>query len=271
MKTIAIVVGANGFLGSQIVHKLINNNVEVWAVYNKRSNNINPKATIMNNNDVLAQPLQPNYIYFASGNYTNSNQELIHINENLNRYVQQFPAAKFVYISSTNVYGLHDGVIDENTCFCNPSLYGLSKIAGEFIIKTTQNHAILRLTYLYGKGISNTSFIPQILTDAKNNGQIKLNGAGNRKQDYLYIDDAADFCITAAQATQNGIYLGATGVAITNKEVATEIAKHINCKLVFEGEESGQSFVFNPQLTKQLLQWTPTVSIAEGIKKMITE
>lgn len=268
MKT-AVVVGANGFLGSALVNKLLNEDFEVIAVYHANHDKINLKAKLFTNEEVLNSVIQPDFIFYLSGNYAASESQLQEINETLSQYVMRFTTAKMVYVSSTNVYGSTPGVITENAPYTNPGLYAQSKLEGEILVKTMKRFAIIRLTYIYGPGITNNSFIPAIIHSAKEHKKITLFGKGAREQDYIYIDDAVSLCVASALQNDNHIYLGATGISVSNKQVAEEIKKHVECSIEFTGEETGQSFYFNPKATFELLHWQPQTSITDGIKKML--
>jgi len=265
-----LVIGANGFLGSALVEKLLNLNFEVVAVYNSNFDKINKKAKILTKNELFSTDIQPDFIFYVSGNYSVSHPELLVINDDLYKYSLAFPDSKMIYVSSTNVYGNHDEIITEDTFFNNPGLYALSKIAGEFIVRAMKHFSILRLAYIIGPGISNNSFIPQIIYSARNTKKITLFGKGERKQDYLYIDDAVNFCVASALNENNNIYLGATGISVSNKEIAEEIKKYTKCSIEFIGEETGNSFYFNPSTTFKTLNWHPETTISQGIKKMLS-
>jgi nucleoside-diphosphate-sugar epimerase len=268
MKT-AVVVGANGFLGSVLVNALLHQDFEVMAVYHANHDKINPKATLFTNDKLLNSTIQPDFIFYLSGNYAASESQLQEINKTLSQYAIRFSSAKMVYVSSTNVYGSTLGVITESSPFTNPGLYAQSKLEGEAIVETMKHFAIIRLAYIYGPGITNSSFIPAIIDSAKEHKKITLFGKGEREQDYIYIDDAVSLCVNSASQNDNHIYLGATGISVSNKQVAEEIQKHIECSIAFTGEETGQSFYFNPKATFELLNWQPLTSISDGIKKML--
>lgn len=266
---LAIVVGANGFLGSSLVKRLLNEDIEVLAVYNKHFNFIDEKAKLITSEDLFDSDIRPDYIFYVAGNYANSYRELLVLNDNLYRYSLKFNNSKLIYVSSTNIYGIHDRVITETSSFNNPGIYAQSKLSGEFIVSSMLNYAIIRLTYIYGPGITNNSFIPQIIKSAKDLNQITLFGDGNRMQDYIYIDDAVDLCLVSAKIKSNGVYLGATGKSISNREVAEEVAKFISCTFIFKGKDVGASFYFNPQKTHLEVNWTPKILMTEGIKNML--
>jgi UDP-glucose 4-epimerase len=269
MKT-AVVVGANGFLGSALVDKLLSQNYNVVAIYNSSFDKINKLATIYTKAQLFQSEIQPDYIFYLPGNYALSHHEMLQLNDDLYQYSLKFANSKMVYISSTNVYGNSDEIINEDSVFNNPSLYALSKISGEFIVSAMKHFSIVRLAYIYGSGIANKSFIPQIIDAARNVKKITLFGKGERKQDYIYVDDAVNLCIACAINKINNIYLGATGISVSNEEIAQEIKKHVECDIVFVGEETGKSFYFNPTKTFKDLGWTPQTTISEGIKRMLS-
>lgn len=268
MKT-AVVIGANGFLGSRLVKKLLSENLNIIAVYNLNNSSISPLVKTVHKEEFFNNTYHIDFIYFLSGNYSNSHNQLIEINSDLLRYIKNYPTAKFVYISSTNVYGFQSDEITENSSFNNPSLYGRFKLAGEFLISSLINFSIIRLTYLYGPGITNSSFLPTIIRSAKEKFEIILSGDGSRYQDYLYIDDAVDICYQAANISESRIYLGASGIKISNIEVANIIANKLGCNIKFYGEEKGQSFSFNPKDTFSILNWEPKVDFNTGLIQML--
>jgi UDP-glucose 4-epimerase len=269
MKT-AVVVGANGFLGSALVNELIQREFEVIAVYHTSHDKINGKAKLYTNEELLVSNVAPDIIFYLSGNYANTHRQLLEINALLTQYTVKFNKAKMVYVSSTNVYGNSSGLITENSPYDNPGIYAQSKLSGEFIVKVMPHFAIVRLAYIYGPGITNSSFIPTIISSAIEQKKIILFGKGEREQDYIYIDDAVSICIASALNEANCTYLGATGISISNKIVSEEIQKYTDCIIEFAGEETGKSFYFNPQLTFDLLKWKPKTSFEVGIKKMLS-
>lgn len=268
MKT-SVVIGANGFLGGALVKKLISERQKVIAVYNLHYNNVDPSALVLNKEEFLNSTLNIDYIYFLSGNYTNSHDQLLDINFDLFRYIKKYPNAKFIYISSTNVYGTHSSDITENSSFNSPTLYAKFKLSGEFLVSSLKNYSIIRLTYLYGPGITNSSFLPAIIRQAKEKLIININGDGERYQDYLYIDDAVEIIFLTSKISENIIYLAASGTKTSNKEAATLIAKFTGCKVNYIGDEQAPSYGFDPSKTFEILKWKPKIKFEIGLLKML--
>ena len=122
---------------------------------------------------------------------------------------------------------------------------------------------------ILGKNLNNNSFLPNLIKNSQHDNKIRIFGDGSRKQDYLHVDDAVQLCIKAMNSQENGIFLGASGNSTSNLEVASIVAQYHGSEIIFEGKETGASFSFNVDKTKNLLKWTPTVNIKEGILSML--
>lgn len=264
------VIGANGFLGSRLTYFLLQKNKKVIAVHNGNTSSIDSRATLIKTDSFLDSDLNPTEIYFSAGSYSCSHQELLQINDLLYEISKKFITSKIIFISSTNVYGMHKDVISINSSFNDPGLYAISKIAGEFIVRSHEKYAILRLTYLYGPGLNNKSFLPNLIANSKEKGEITLFGDGKRFQDYLYIDDAISLCMACESLKTNETLVGATGISISNKEVASIISSFNQCQINYTGVETSQSFRFDIEHTLNKVNWSPKISFKEGLNNVLT-
>lgn len=266
------IIGANGFLGRNITLQCLEKKYDVLAVYNNRKNNIPTSCRTMKYCDLLKSNLRFDTIFLTVGSFKSTHEELIDANINVTQAISnKFKKQKIVFISSVNIYGFQKQIITTRTSFNNANIYGLSKIAGEFIVMNHPKYSIVRLTYLYGKGMNTNSFLPKIIQDAIEKKLITLYGRGLRKQDYLNVKDAAALCILAAQNNRNNVYLGATGYSITNQQIAKEIQVFIpGCKIKITNIiDKAQSYNFDVRATKKKLNWNPKHILQEGLKEMI--
>lgn len=269
MKT--LVVGANGFLGSKIALQGLNKGWEVLAIYHKNTNNIPRGCKKIKLNDINKVKDRVDRVFLSVGNFSQNQQQLNEANCKVTSlFCRKYKKAKIVFVSSVAVYGSHKGVISKKSSFNNPNDYGLSKIRGENIVTNHPKYSIIRLTYLYGKGMINNSFLPTIINQALKRGLIILYRDGSRKQDYLHVGDAADLCIRAGEIGENDVYLGVTGHSLSNLEIAKAIQKLVpDCKVKFSGSDQAPSYVFRKDKATIKLGWKPKYSLEEKLKEMI--
>lgn len=264
-----LIVGANGFLGSEIVTKCLALGWEVWGAYNKSQEKIPLKCKKIRTSKLPTLKVNFDIIFIAVGNFTLSHAELIKANVlTTYRVSQLFKSAKLVFISSIAVYGVHKETIDENSSFMNPDIYGLAKITGEFIASSHTSFSIVRLTNLYGAGMVTKSFIPTIINDAFKEGVITLKNK-TRMHDYLSSEDAANLCIKVGFSKINGIYLGATGKSVSNLKVAEIVQRITGCRINFQLSNESPSYFFNPKATMKELEWKAEKSIVEDLEKLV--
>src|SRR5690606_21925531 len=103
--------------------------------------------------------------------------------------------------STVSVYeGIQDGrLIDESTPVSASTPYALSKLWGEQIVSKQRDFAILRLSSVYGAGMTPHTFIHRIIQQALDTGRITIFGRGDRLQNYIYVDDAANMLMQLSQ------------------------------------------------------------------------
>lgn len=103
-----------------------------------------------------------------------------------------------IYFSSSMVYGNFDGrEVDEETA-CNPiGIYGNLKYAGELIVKSYNQvfdlpYTIIRPSALYGERCVSRRVGQIFIENLLNNKKITINGDGEDKLDFTYIEDLID-------------------------------------------------------------------------------
>jgi nucleoside-diphosphate-sugar epimerase len=112
---------------------------------------------------------------------------------------------KFIYISSSMVYGdFTDDVAEDAECRPQGQ-YGIMKLAGEWLVRDYSrrgffDHVIIRPSAVYGEYDVEDRVVSKFLLTAMRNGVIKVNGA-NETLDFTYVEDAADGIVAAALST----------------------------------------------------------------------
>jgi len=109
---------------------------------------------------------------------------------------------RFVYISSSMVYGDFKDQVTEDAV-CNPQgQYGIMKLAGEWLVKdyarrTGMEYVIIRPSAVYGPLDVEDRVVAKFMLQAMRGETLKVNGAGETL-DFTYVDDAADGIVAAA-------------------------------------------------------------------------
>lgn len=125
---------------------------------------------------------------------------------------KKFKVSKFVYISSSMVYGDFEDDIVENAT-CKPQgQYGILKLAGEDLVKDYSrrgifNHVIIRPSAVYGPLDVEDRVISKFILSAMRGQSLKVNGQ-QEKLDFTYVDDAAEGIVQASLSnnTNNNTY-----------------------------------------------------------------
>lgn len=120
--------------------------------------------------------------------------------------------SKFVYISSSMVYGDFNDDVTEDAV-CNPQgQYGIMKLAGEWLVKDYSRkndftHVIIRPSAVYGPLDVEDRVISKFMLTAMQGGTLCVNGP-EETLDFTYVDDAADGIVAATLSdnTHNKTY-----------------------------------------------------------------
>lgn len=131
---------------------------------------------------------------------------------NLLEMSDKYEVRKFVYTSSSMVYGDFKDDVKEDA-ICRPQgQYGILKLAGEWLIKdyarrTGLAYTIIRPSAVYGPLDVEDRVISKFILNAMRGNPIRVNGA-SETLDFTFVDDAADGIVAAALSdnTENKTY-----------------------------------------------------------------
>jgi nucleoside-diphosphate-sugar epimerase len=131
---------------------------------------------------------------------------------NLCESAKKHNVCKFLYISSSMVYGdFTDDVTEDYNCKPQGQ-YGIMKLSGEHIVKDYSRrncftHTIIRPSAVYGPLDVEDRVIAKFMLTAMRGGTLNVNGA-NETLDFTYVNDAADGIVAAALSpnTNNKTY-----------------------------------------------------------------
>lgn len=298
-KTI-LVTGGSGFLGSHIIEKLAKREVRILAPRHS-------ELELTREEDCCAYFVKhcPNVIIHCAGSISGLLQILarpadifdtnVRINLNVLKAASACRAQKLVNIGSTCAYPgeLPTGYFREEEFFngpMHPSVegYGFSKRA--MVIGGTayrQQYALrsitLLMTNMYGPGdvfsIERSHVASALIrkfVEAKRNGKptVEVLGTGKAIREFLYVEDAADAIILAADAYDDEAPLNVgSGEETPIRELALmikELSRYRgSIRWNTAGPDGALRKVSDITRIKRILGWKPKYTLGEGLKKTI--
>lgn len=186
-----------------------------------------------------------------------------------------------IYISSSMVYGDFNGLeVDEKTN-CKPiGIYGSLKYAGEIIVKSYKQvfdlpYTIIRPSALYGERCVSRRVGQIFIENAIQGKNIEINGDGNEKLDFTYIEDLVNGIVLCCE---NKNALNETfNITFGNARKINELAEVLksefkDVKIDYKNKEKfvPERGTLNNDKAKTILGFNPKYSIEEGYIKYIS-
>jgi nucleoside-diphosphate-sugar epimerase len=197
---------------------------------------------------------------------------LVHLLETTKRH--HIP--KFVYISSSMVYGDFENDVTEDAV-CNPQgQYGIMKLMGEQLVKDYTrrgcfDHVIIRPSAVYGEYDVEDRVVSKFMLNAMRGQVLKVNGA-NETLDFTYVEDAARGIVqaTLSDAAVNGTYNITKSHSLSLLQAASLAIKiagqgDIECKDKDADFPSRGALCINR--ARQDFNFNPVVDVEEGFQK----
>lgn len=195
---------------------------------------------------------------------------------NLLESAQRHNVKKFVYASSSMVYGDFENDIDEDYP-CNPQgQYGIMKLAGEWLIKdyarrTGMAYTIIRPSAVYGPLDVEDRVISKFVSNAIRGQTLKVRGE-NELLDFTYVDDAADGICSAltldiANNRTYNITRGSSHTLYQAAKLAVELAGRGTIQLEPKDNDFPSRAALNIDRARQDLGFDPKVDMEEGFRR----
>ena len=236
--TVCVVTGGLGFIGSNLVHRLVAMGATVRVIDalvpshgGDRRNVDGLDIAILNarlGDDLVADVIAGADLLFNFAGQVSHTASMIdpqldlHLNaldhaQLLETVRRVNPSLRIVHASTRQVYGRVDRLPADETTAANPvDVNGVAKLAGEQL-HMVYNHAhgipctSLRLSNVYGPRQRLTSdglgFLPVFFRRALRGEQIDIFGDGSQQRDCLHVDDVVDAALAAtADAAVGRVY-----------------------------------------------------------------
>lgn len=267
------ITGCNGFLGRTLLQSLRDkyNLTGIEIGQHKNIDNIQ----IFTPEEILQTKIQPDVIVMchaavSSGTYQVPTDKLFLANVDFtDKLAKRFPESYLLYISSVSVYGDKEGVYDEKSLPSPVTEYAISKLWGEKIVSSFKNYGILRLTSLYGIGMKENTIIPNYINQALSHQEIQVWGKGERRQNYVFVEEVADYIDKMIAQKSPGIHISASSYEINNAYLAKIISEETGAKINFVKEDNSPSITIDNSLTRKKLNKADNTDLSENLKKYI--
>jgi len=196
---------------------------------------------------------------------------------NLLESAKKHQVRRFVYISSSMVYGdFTDQVLEDDQCRPQGQ-YGIMKLAGEWLVKdyarrTGMEYVILRPSAVYGPLDVEDRVVAKFMLTAMRGGVLRVNGAGETL-DFTYVDDAADGVVAAATTcimSANNTYNITKSHSLSLLQAAEMIVKIVGSGTI-ECRDRDADFpsrgALNIDRARAILGFDPQVDVEQGFQK----
>ena len=182
---------------------------------------------------------------------------------------------KFVYISSSMVYGDFTDDVTEDAP-CRPQgQYGIMKLAGEWLVRDytrrgSFDHVCIRPSAVYGPLDVEDRVISKFMLAAMRGQTLRVNGA-NESLDFTYVDDVADGIVAALQPQANNktynITRGRSCTLLDAANLAVRIAGRGSVEIQDRDSNFPSRGALNITAARRDLGFDPRVDIEEGFQR----
>lgn len=190
---------------------------------------------------------------------------------------------KFVYTSTSEIFGGSDEPLNEDSLRIPKSPYAASKVGADAMVKSfyytyNLNTLIIRPFNTFGPRQSIRALIPWIIYQALNSDKVML-GNLNPKRDFTFVKDTVNGILLSLERETSGgdeINLG-TGKSISVLEVVEVVGKVLNKKLNIVQDPTlirperveVHNLISDNRKAKEVLGWEPQWDFEDGVRETV--
>jgi GDP-L-fucose synthase len=302
-----LVTGASGFIGKNLVLKLLKKNYSIYATFHKNKNLIKNKkikyfkVDLRKTSDCKKITKNIDIVCMCAANSSGAKimkeNPLEHLNPNIRMNINMLEASyvnnvkKFIFISSNAVYPeTKKSVVEKDSKYSFFDGYYIaawmkkfSEIVCEIYskrIKKKMITLIIRPGNLYGPhdkfDVQKSKVIPSLIRKIhiKREKNLVVWGDGKDLKDFLYIDDFIDALVKCINFVNYYTIINiASGKSITIKKILKILIQLTKKKKIIQYDKSQPSMIparkININKAKKILKWKPKTSLSSGLKKTI--
>lgn len=254
-----LIAGCNGYIGSALANQLELNNIPYIGIDKTKTNRNDDCFNLIEYQKIEKIIKEEDLDIFF---HTATHSALAYKNEFLNSFKEDNLAlfnilsllklnnnkARLIYFSSSYVYSGQNkaNIVDEETTLKPTHNFGLAKHFFEQLIQREYpNSNIYRLSSVFGQGEYLYPNAIEVMTrEAINEKLVTVWGAGDRKMQYIYLEDVVK-CLLLVDTFKTGLFNLCGNNYVSVKETASFIAEFFEVNVEFltnkmEGETLSQ-------------------------------
>lgn len=301
MKKTVIVTGGGGFIGANLVIKLLRRNFlvhvisreggDLWRLSGIKDKIVVHSGALSNSSNLnkLIKKISPFAVFHlvTYGSYPSQQniQKIVDVNIkttcNLLESLRQASCKHLVVAGSSSEYGKKEKAMSETDILEPNNFYAAVKASQTYFCQAfakTYNMPliILRLFNVYGPFEEKGRLVRSVIEAALQAKPVKL-ATGKEARDFIYVDDVADAFMHATKFDnfKGEIFNIGTGRQLTIKQLAEKVYRLIGKKpdLLLNSYSGRQwdSYCWKADMTKtiKLLQWESKTSLEKGLQETV--
>lgn len=304
----ALVTGVAGFIGSNLADRLVADGWDVRGVdrFTAYYEETQKRANLLRLNQadrfqlveadlltaelgplldgvdvVFHQAAQPGVRLSWADGFRLYNDLNVNLTQRLLEAVRSRSITRFVYASSSSVYGQAPRWPTTETDETRPhSPYGVTKLAGEMLCRAyAANFGVpavaLRYFTVYGPRQRPDMAIHRLIQSARHGTPFPLYGDGRQIRDFTYVDDIVEANLLAGSTPlPSGSVMNIAGggstqllslVELVSKAVGSAVNVHWSPAQPGDVDRTGGSI----ERAAELIGWQPTVEIEDGVRRQV--
>ncbi len=298
----ALVTGAGGFVGANLVrrllaeqaavHALVRRDTDLWRLADVRERLVLHVAELADWDDVrrVVRDVGPDLVFHlakhrgnpAALDYGAAYTHNLHATLHLLEAVEGGPVRRFVHAGSSLEYDLERSPLVESDASPPRTVHGITKAAAAMLCqhfaRTRGVPAIvLRFFTVYGPWEGPARFVPQLMLAVIDNRPVHVTGGVTLAHDWVFVDDVVDACVRAADADDavGEIVNIGTGRQTTNAEMVQLVTDAAGRPLPVAAEPfpgrpwDTAQWVADVSKARRVLGWTADTDVRAGLARTL--
>ena len=298
---VALVTGAGGFVGANLVRRLIAGGADVHAILRPstdpwRLSGIRDRITIhgvslTDRDGVLrsVREVRPGVIFHlakhrgdpATLDYRAAYDANLHATMYLLEASKDLPLERFVHAGSSLEYDLARSPLKESDAPAPRTVHGVTKAAASMLCQQVARRfdvpaVVLRFFTVYGPWEGPARFVPRVMLAAIDGAPLAIT-RDRVCHDWIFVDDVVDACLRSVTAASviGEIFNVATGRSTANQDLVDQVERLAGSAIARATTPfpprpwDTERWVADVTKSRELLGWTATTGLAGGLERTL--